>query len=126
MSWVKQVIQEFGHQIGIPNLDFGDEESVILDVADRSSIGIVRVKNNINPEIIVFRTMPVNRLSYLHLRESLRASNFRTSGTWPLQAACDRQDLIVAIRIPERAFLMSSLNKALDDLYKICEKIGAI
>jgi hypothetical protein len=123
-NWTDQVIEEFGNRIGIPQLHLGDQNALRLDIMEGSSIGIIRISNDSNIEIVVYRSISAKYLGPLQHRTALKEANFRKPHSWPLQAACNQEELIVAVRIPERAFMVSSLEKALDELGKVLEKLN--
>ena len=126
MNWIEQVVEEFGQRIGLPHLALDEERSLHLDSADGTSLGFYRIDDAAKPEVVVYRSMPANYLSPAQYRMALQAANFRANRPWPFQAACDQRELFMAVRIPERAFMLSSLEKALDDLGKSLEKISSV
>ena len=116
MNWVQQVIADFGIQIGINDLSLDDEGSIRLESDHRSSIGIIYHQQTPPPEVIVYRSMPITYFTNGQYRSALEQANSQKPRPWQLQAACNQQEMIFAFRIPERAFLLSSLEKALVDL----------
>jgi hypothetical protein len=59
----------------------------------------------------------------MQYKEALRLSCIKKPRLWPLQAAFNQQELTLAFRIPERAFMLSSLEQALVELQEIQKKI---
>lgn len=123
MNWVEQVVSEFGQRIGLPQLSLDDSGSIHLETMDQSSLGIFFVSDAPQPEVVVYRSMSANYLNGTQYRAALQSANFRNPQPWPLQAACDQRELIVAMRIPERSFMVSSLEKALEDLGLLMDRI---
>ncbi len=123
MNWVDQVASEFGQRIGISELTLDERKGVHLQTLDEASFGFFLVEEGPQPEVVVYRSTSANYLGDAHYRAALQMANFRFPHPWPLQAACDQRELIVAARIPERSFMVSSLEKALEDLGQILDKI---
>lgn len=119
MNWVEQVVGEFGQRIGLPQLALDERGSIHLETMDESSLGIFFVSDSPQPEVVVYRSIPATYLGATHYCAALQSANFRNPQPWPLQAACDQRELIVAMRIPERSFMVSSLERALEDLGKM-------
>lgn len=125
MHWVDQVIEEFGSQIGLHDLRLDADGSLRLDTNANSSIGILYQARDNSAEVIVYRAISAAYLTSAQYKEALGLSNFRHPRLWPLQAACNQQELTIAFRIPERAFMLSSLEQALvelRDIQKIIEE----
>ena len=123
MNWVEQVIVEFGNQIGLYNLRLDADGGIRLETDDNSSIGILYQRQVNSAEVIVYRAISADYLTKANYKEALELSNFRHPRLWPLQAACNQQELTIAFRIPERAFMLSSLEQALAELRDIHERI---
>jgi hypothetical protein len=123
MHWVEQVIEEFGSQIGLHDLSLDADGSIRLDTDDNSSIGIIYQSRDNSAEVIVYRVIPTAYLTSAQYKEALGLSNFRHPRLWPLQVACNQQELTIAFRIPERAFMLSSLEQALVELRGIHKRI---
>jgi len=123
MNWVEQVIVEFGNQIGIYDLRLDPDGSIRLEVDDNSSIGILYQRQVNSAEVIVYRAISADYLTKANYKEALELSNFRHPRLWPLQAACNQQEMTLAFRIPERAFMLSSLEQAFRELRDILKRI---
>ena len=123
MNWVEQVIVEFGNQIGLYGLRLDADGGIRLETDDNSSIGILYQGLVNSAEVIVYRGISVDYLTPAKYKEVLELSNFRHPRLWPLQAACNQQEMTIAFRIPERAFMLSSLEQALIDLRDILKRL---
>ena len=123
MNWVEQVIVEFGNQIGLYDLRLDADGGIRLETDDNSSIGILYQGQVNSAEVIVYRAISVDYLTPAKYKEVLELSNFRHPRLWPLQAACNQQEMTIAFRIPERAFMLSSLEQALIDLRDILKRL---
>ncbi len=122
-SWTDDVIEEFGKQIGIQHLHLNEQNTLHLDLMEGSSIGIIRIGSESSTEIVVYRSISAKYLGPTQFRIALKEANFRKPHSWPLQAASDQQEFMVAVRIPERAFMLSSLERALDELGRFLETL---
>lgn len=123
MNWVEQVIVDFGNQIGLYDLRLDADGGIRLETDDNSSIGILYQGLVNSAEVIVYRGISVDYLTPAKCKEVLELSNFRHPRLWPLQAACNQQEMTIAFRIPERAFMLSSLEQALIDLRDILKRL---
>ena len=123
MNWVEQVIVEFGNQIGLYDLRLDADGGIRLETDDNSSIGILYQGQVNSAEVIVYRAISADFLTTAHYKKALKLSNFRHPRLWPLQAACNQQEMTIAFRIPERAFMLSSLEQALIDLRDILKRL---
>lgn len=119
MNWVEQVIAEFGSQIGIYDLSLDTDGSIRLDMDDESSFGIIYQSQRNSDEVIVYRSIRAAYFGKMQYKEALRLSCIKKPRLWPLQAAFNQQELMLAFRIPERAFMLSSLEQALVELREI-------
>ena len=72
-----------------------------------------------SPEIVVYRSCPLAYLNAPAFRTALRLADFRQPNAWPVQAGMSQRDLMLAMRIPERAFSTASLENALGRLAEL-------
>jgi hypothetical protein len=124
MNWVEQVVAEFGRRIGIPQLAFDHDGALRLDTGDLSSISLFYKPSEAASDVIIYRTTPANYLTAQQYRHALKLAHYRFARRWPLQIAYDQRELIVAFRIPERSFMLSDMEKALDDLGEISNQVS--
>jgi len=124
MNWVEQVVAEFGRRIGIPELAFDHDGALRLDTGDLSSISLFYKASEAASDVIIYRTIPANYLTAQQYRNALKLAHYRFARRWPLQIAYDQRELILAFRIPERAFMLSDMEKALDDLGEISNQVS--
>ena len=124
MNWIEQVIAEFGRQIGMYDLRLGADGSIRFDLDDESSFGIIYNAQRNSNEVIVYRSTPVNYLGKMQYKEALGLSHFKKPRQWPLQATCNQKVMTLAFRIPERALMLSSLEKAITELQNSQKQIG--
>jgi hypothetical protein len=123
MNWVEQVIAEFGSQIGIYDLSLDADGSIRLDMDDESSFGIIYQSQRNSDVVIVYRSFRSAYFGKMQYKEALGLSCIKKPRLWPLQAAFNQQELTLAFRIPERAFMLSSLERALVELREIQKRI---
>ncbi len=125
MNWVEEVITEFGNRIGLYDLRLNTDGSIRLEADDNSSIGILYQGKDKASEVIVYRSISAAYLAPAQYKEALGLSNFRHPRLWPLQAASNQKEMTIGFRIPERSFMLSSLEQALVELRDIQERIEA-
>lgn len=123
MNWVTQAISDFGRSIGLPNLALDDDHRLQLLVEDDGILMIQHIPEIALPEVVVSRIEPLRFSAPSNLRQALRCADFRIPNTWPVQVGATDNQLLIAIRIPERAFVMNALEQALTHLDAIHNKI---
>ena len=123
MNWIEQTITEFGNSIGMPALAFDATLSLRLKMQDERCIFISHLPLLAIPEVLVGRSTAMRYRSPENLRSALRLVDFRNPASWTLQAAASDQEFILLMRIPERAFVLSVLEKALVSLSELEKKI---
>ena len=123
MNWVEQTINEFGNSIGLPSLTLDYTGKVRFSLQQGGSIAIQHLPDLALPEIVVTRSEPISYATPELFRQALRIGDFRNPSGWPLQAGCNQRELFLAIRIPERAFVLNVLEQALAQLTELQSRI---
>lgn len=126
MNWVDQTISEFGRDIGIPSLALEADGRLQLQMQNESTIQIQHFPDLPIPEVVISRIEPSRFIHSLVLKKALAMTDFRAASTWPLQAAANETNLILAMRIPERAFAMNVLERAMTQLAELFQDIQNI
>lgn len=116
MNWVHQAISDFGHSIGIPTLQLDQNNRLQLFLSENRRLQIQHLPDLALPEVVVSRVEPLHFASPAMLRQALRSPDFRYPSLWPLQAAATENELLLAMRIPQRAFVVNVLEQALENL----------
>ncbi len=123
MNWVEQTISEFGNSIGLPSLTLDYTGKVRFSLQQGGSIAIQHLPDLALPEVVVTRSEPISYATPQLFRQALRIADFRNPSSWPLQAGCNQRELFLAMRIPERAFVMNVLEQALAQLTTLQNRI---
>jgi type III secretion system chaperone SycN len=123
MNWVDQTIAEFGRDIGIPSLALEADRRLQLQLQNESTIQIQHFPDLPIPEVVISRSEPIRFIHAFALRKALEIADFRAASSWPLQAAANDTNLILAMRIPERAFAMNVLERAMTQLAELFQEI---
>ncbi len=113
MDWSEHVVAEFGQQIGMQGLTMNEDGRLQLILDDEKIIGMIRLSEIPIPEFVVYISQPCPYISSTQLKTILRTSNFRISSNWPLQVGLSNKNLFLALRLPQRAISLSSLNQAI-------------
>lgn len=123
MNWVSQAISDFGRSIGIPLLELDEYDQLRLALDEDCQLLIHYMPDIALPEVVVSRTEPLRFSPPLTLRQALRCADYRLPNPWPLQVGATERDLMIAMRIPERAFVINVLEQALTHLEGMHQKI---
>ncbi len=122
MDWMAQIIDDFGSRIGLPGLALDENGRLRMALEDGTGMGMLQVTAEGSSEIVVYRSCPLTYLSAQDFRKALRLADFRQANVWPVQTGISQRELLLAMRIPERAFSGSSLEQALGGLKSLMER----
>lgn len=123
MDWIAQIVSDFGRRIGLPDLSLDDGGRLRMVLEDGTGLGLLQLSGEGSPEIVVYRSCPLAYLNAPAFRIALRLADFRQPNAWPVQAGMSPRDLMLAMRIPERAFSTSSLENALSRLAELIDTL---
>ncbi len=123
MDWIAQIVSDFGKRIGLPDLALDGDGRLRMALEDGTGMGILHRPDSGPSEIVVFRSCPLAYLNAPSFRRALRLADFRQPNAWPVQAGISQRDMLLAMRIPERAFSTSSLEQALSRLAELLESL---
>ena len=119
MSWVADTVASFGRSVGLPGLALDDEGSLQLGALGGALIGLLNLDDVREPEVVVYRSVPLDFAFERKLRRSLRLADFRQRRSWPVQVAVVDESLTLALRIPQRAFTLDAFEQALSELTRM-------
>lgn len=123
MDWIAQIVGEFGRRIGLPDLALDGSGRLRLVLADGTGLGLIHLDLEAFSEIVVYRSCPLAYLKAPSFRTALRLTDYRQPNDWAMQAGMSQRDLMLATRIPERAFTGTVLEHALS---RLDEKISLL
>ena len=120
MSWVNDTLQEFGHQMGLKELGFGEHGVAQLVFHSGSVLAVEPVQRGDNSEVLVYLSRPLGFDGPQRLRSALSKAHFRQAGMLDVQVAVRGQDpdalLLALIRFNARDFTLQALDQAFDYL----------
>ncbi len=116
MDWSERVVAEFGQQIKMPGLTLNEDGRLQLLLDEEKIIGMIKLSEIPIPEFIIYVSQPCSYISSTQLKKILKSSNFRNSPDWPQQVALSNKYIFLALRLPQRAISISSLNQAISTL----------
>ena len=116
MSWVDQVISEFGKNIGIPSLHLNQDGQLRMQYGEKFILGIAHIKIEPIQEVIVSLTARADYISNEYLKILLQQANFQTTPLLNLQVSANSINIKKSIRITERSFRLNLLEKSISHL----------
>ena len=114
MDWVATTIDAFGQTLGIPGLSLDDDGRLAMDADDGAELSFCDLRPMGAPELLVALTKAVTGNREDALRTALRLGDFRRANSWAVQAGLDDDELMIAVRLPIGAVMLSSLEEAVD------------
>jgi type III secretion system chaperone SycN len=124
MDWVAQTITAFGQDIGVPDLALGPDNRLTLEMQSGGALEIIYVPEVPAGHVVVVRSKPLDRDASRVAAKALRLADFRQAAEWPVQAGLRDNHLLLSTRIPERAFVLNTLQQALVELQKLHGRIA--
>jgi hypothetical protein len=116
MTWIDQVVADFGVQIGLAEVQLDSQRRLRLDGDDGYGIAFLDSSALPVPEFIVVVIQSSHYLKTFHLEQVLKRCHHTTPAPWPLQLGCSVSETRLAVRIPHRGLSLSSLNQAISFL----------
>lgn len=119
MSWIADTVAAFGRSIGMPELSLDEEGRVRLGLPSGGLLGLLNLDDAQPPELMVYRSEPLQHAHGRKLRRVLRLADFRQPRPWPLQAGVLDDALYLSLRIPQRGFTLDALERAWSELTQL-------
>lgn len=114
MDWVESTVDAFGESMGIRGLRLDEDGLVAMNVEGGAELAIQDLRPLGAPELLVALTKACGANPEAGLRAALRRSDFRRSPHWTVQIGLDERELLINIRLPIGAVMLSSLEEAVD------------
>lgn len=120
MSWLDDTLRDFGTRIGVGELAFGPGGFVQFGLSNGGMLGLAQAQG----EVRVWLARPLARSDRGALERALVQCDFRRRPPFALQAGLRGEDeLVLLARIPERDFTTPTLERALDVLTTLHERV---
>lgn len=114
MDWIESTIDAFGQSMGIQDLRLDEDGLLAMSVEGNAELAIQDLRAQGSPELLVALTKACTGSPEASLRAALRRSDFRRSPNWTVQIGLDERELLINIRLPIGAVMLSSLEEAVD------------
>lgn len=119
MDWVASTIDAFGQSLGIQGLSLDEDGLLAMNFEDGAELALQDLRAQGTPELLVSLTKACTGSPEAALRVALRRSDFRRSPIWTVQVGLDGRDLLVNIRLPIGAVMLSTLEDAVDQALSV-------
>lgn len=114
MDWVEATVDAFGESMGIQGLRLDEDGLLALNLEGGAELAIQDLRPQGSPQLLVALTKACDADPEAGLRAALRRSDFRRSPNWTVQVGLDERELLINIRLPIGAVMLSSLEEAVD------------
>lgn len=114
MDWIESTIDAFGQSMGIQGLRLDEDGLLAMNVEGGAELALQDLRAQGSPELLVALTKACTGRPEACLRAALRRSDFRRSPNWTVQIGLDERELLINIRLPIGAVMLSSLEEAVD------------
>ncbi len=114
MDWIATTIEAFGQSLGMAGLSLDEEGLLAMDTEDGAELAFQDLRAQGTPELLVVLSKAVPGPREAAVRAAFRLADFRQSNPWAVQASLDGEELVIAVRMPIGAVMLSSLEEAVD------------
>jgi type III secretion system chaperone SycN len=129
MKWVNDTLLEFGRQLGLTDLKFGDHGVAQLDFQSGAVLAVEPVSRGDIDEVLVYLSRPVGFDGARLMRQALAKAHFKEAGAQDIQVATRGQgpDLVLfaLVRMPARDFTLQALVNSFDSLNRWHDSLSA-
>lgn len=123
MHWIADTLRAFGETIGLPDLALDDDSSVTLALESGDQLAMQYVADAVGAQMVVTHSRAVYGDPARMLEPVLRLADFRRGLPWSLQAGLQEGRLLLGVRLPERAFSLTTLLEALAALRQFQDRL---
>jgi type III secretion system chaperone SycN len=120
VTWVHDTLADFGRQLGIDGLGFGNFGVAQLQLQSGAIIAVEPVRRLDLEEVLVYLGRRTGHQMATVLRKAMAKTHYSQGGAFPVQVgvvgAGPDAMLVALVRMPERAFTSQSLSHAVDYL----------
>ena len=129
MSWVNDTLSEFGRQLGLTDLNFGEHGAAQLVFQSGALLAVEPVTRGDIDEVLVYVSRPVGFNGPRLLRQALVKAHFKEAGVLDIQVSTRGQGsdlaLLALVRMPARNFTLQTLDHAFDYLNRWHDSLSA-
>jgi type III secretion system chaperone SycN len=120
MSWVDNAIRDFGRGMGMEALTLNDEGLLCLDFETTGRLYIERAEN----AVLVYLVRMIPQHDNVNLQNALALCHYREGLSLTVNAGFGEENRLVFIaRVPERDFSLSMLEKTIELLTRLHQKV---
>lgn len=120
MNWVQDTVAAFGRQMGLPDLSFGDDGVMQLQLQSGGLLVVEKVRRGLADEVLVYLGRPLGFEGADLQRRALMQAHCATAQALPVQVAVRGEApealLLMLLRLPARDFTLPALEHAVDYL----------
>jgi hypothetical protein len=125
MEWIAQTINEFSAARGLEQLRFELDSVLELELPSGELVGFSYLPELPYQEMLVYISAPLLFDPLRQLETALRLSNGRYNPYGPAQPVIRNDRLVIAMRLPVRAFDLPLLDQTVSSLLEIQGKAAA-
>ncbi len=124
MDWVDHAIESFGQSTGIPGLRLDDQGCLSFMVEGDRQLTLVDLAPGGGDEVLVMVQAPLPEPQNVAVRCALQLADFRASLGDAPQVSLDGDQLVATLRIARPSFLPSTLEEAIQALFRFHEHVA--
>ena len=114
MDWIATTIDAFGQSLGMEGLSLDSDGVLAMDAEDGAELAIQDLRALGTPELLVVLSKAVAGPGEAAVRAAFRLADFRHANPWAVQAGLDGEELVITVRMPIGAVMLSSLEEAVE------------
>jgi len=124
MDWVDHAIASFGRTAGVPGLQLDDQGCLSFMIEGDRQLTLVDLARGGGDEVLVMVQAPLPEPRNRAARAALHLADFRASQGHTPQLALDGDQLVATLRIARPSFLPSTLEEAIQALFRFHERVA--
>jgi type III secretion system chaperone SycN len=124
MDWVDHAIDSFGQTAGVPGLRLDEQGCLSFMVEGERQLTLIDLAPSGGDEVLVMVQAPLPHPQNMAVRSALQFADFRASQGDAPQVALDGDQLVATLRIARPSFLPSTLDEAMQALFRFHERVA--